>query len=325
MSHEASRLAWLTEEPQHGARLVLLALADSHNASTGLCCPSVARLANMTRLERKAVIRGLAELERLSVIGAERKNGCGSRYKLHFLDQSQNGTGDKMGPVPKRDGTGDKMGRDRSQNVTRNRERTGKEPGNGLVDQPAECQPNTPTAGSPEEPASTQPTPDKPSPSPECPPDAPEPTSATNTPTAEENPAPVTPKLTAEPLDHHFDAFVREYPRKVRSDKHATIQKTWLRMVTTPEIGTAILADVRFRKTTENWKQNRGRFVPDAGNYLANRKWLDPAAIIERLTHELDRHPGNHNSIHHNPQASPEVIEDFKAKRTRLNKLRKSE
>ena len=131
--------------------------------------------------------------------------------------------------------------------------------------------------------------------------------------------------LTAEPLDHHLDAFIREYPRKVRPDQLATIQKTWLRMVTTPEIGTAILADVRFRKTTENWKQNRGRYVPDAGNYLANRMWLDPAAIIERLTHEIDLHPGNHDSIHHNPQASPEVIADFKEKRIRLHKLRESE
>jgi hypothetical protein len=103
MSHEASRLAWLTTEPQHGARLVLLALADHHNASTNLCCPSVARLVETTRLERKAVLRAIAELEHHRIISTERKNGCGSRYTLHFLDQSQNGTGDKMGPVTKWD------------------------------------------------------------------------------------------------------------------------------------------------------------------------------------------------------------------------------
>jgi hypothetical protein len=321
MSHEATRLAWLTKEPQHGARLVLLALADHHNATTNECYPSVARLAETTLLERKAVIRGLAELERLGVIGTERKNGCRSQYNLHFLDQPQNGTGDKMGPATKEDSTSPKMGRDRSQNGTRNRERTGKEPGKVLIGEPAECQPNTPAAGSQEEPVSTQPPPGKPSPSPEYPPDAPEPTSATNTPTAKENPATATRNLTAEPLDHHFDAFVREYPRKVRSDKHATIQKTWLRMVTTPEIGTAILADVRFRKTTENWKRNSGQYVPGAGKYLADRKWLEPAAIIERLTHELDRHPGNHDSIHHKPAASAEIVADFKNKRTQLRQL----
>lgn len=166
MSHEATRLAWLTTEPQHGARLVLLALADHHNASTNLCCPSVARLVETTKLERKAVLRAIAELEHQRIISTERKNGCGSRYTLHFLDQSQNGTGDKMGPVTKEDTTSPKMGRDRSQNGTRNRERTGKEPGKVLIDEPAEC-----------------------------PPDAPEPTSAVITPSQKKNPATVARKL----------------------------------------------------------------------------------------------------------------------------------
>ena len=255
MSHEASRLAWLTTEPQHGARLVLLALADSHNASTGLCCPSVARLASMTRLERKAVIRGLAELERLGVIGTERKNGCGSRYKLHFLDQSQNGTGDKMGPVPKRDGTGDKMGRDRSQNGTRNRERTGKEPGNGLVEQPAECQPNTPAAGSQDEPASTEPTPDKPSPSPECPPDAPEPDSAVITPSEKKNPATVARTL-------------RPRPDKVTIQDRAR----WNEELRTIPAKVAELKELRAHRRKPTHKQD----VADLEHRLAELKaWLD--------------------------------------------------
>jgi hypothetical protein len=125
-----------------------LALADHHNATTNKCFPSVARLVETTRLERKAVIRGIADLERLGVIGTERKNGCHSRYNLHFLDQSQNGTGDKMGPVTKEDSTSPKMGRDRSQNGTRNRERTGKEPGEVLVGEPEERQPDASEAAS---------------------------------------------------------------------------------------------------------------------------------------------------------------------------------
>lgn len=296
MSHEATRLAWLTKEPQHGARLVLLALADHHNATTNKCFPSVARLVETTRLERKAVIRGLAELERLGVIGTERKNGCRSRYNLHFLDQSQNGTGDKMGPVTKEDTTSPKMGRDRSQNGTRNRERTGKEPGKVLIDEPAECPQDTPKAAS-----------------------------ATNTPPAKENPATVVRALTAEPLDHHFDNFLREYPKRVSPNGTAAVKSAWQKMVTSPEVAGDIIKDVRFRKTTENWNQNRGQYVPNPSNYLRDRKWLEPAAVTARLTHELERHPGNHDSIHHNPQASPEVIADFKEKRIRLHKLRESE
>jgi hypothetical protein len=127
-------------------------------------------LVETTRLERKAVIRGIADLERLGVIGTERKNGCHSRYNLHFLDQSQNGTGDKMGPVTKEDSTSPKMGRDRSQNGTRNRERTGKEPGEVLVGEPEERQP-----------------------------DASEAASATNTPPAKKNPTTVASKLRPRP------------------------------------------------------------------------------------------------------------------------------
>lgn len=128
MSHEATKLAWKIAEPCHGARLVFLSLANHHNSKTGLCCPSVARLVECTRLERKAVLRAIAELEQLGLIGAQRKNGCGSRYPLRFLDQSKNGTGDKTEPVTKRASTSPKMGQNQSQNVTRNQERTGKEP-----------------------------------------------------------------------------------------------------------------------------------------------------------------------------------------------------
>jgi hypothetical protein len=294
LSHEASRLAWLTKEPQHGARLVLLALADHHNATTNKCFPSVARLVETTRLERKAVIRGIAELERLGVIGTERKNGCHSRYNLHFLDQSQNGTGDKMGPVTKEDSTSPKMGRDRSQNGTRNRERTGKEPGKVLIGEPEERQP-----------------------------DASEAASATNTPPAKKNPATVPPKLRNKLPKDRYEEFLRLYPK--RTNLPDKVRKTWLRVASQPHNQEEILADVTFRKTTDDWTKNNGKYVPAPDKYLTHLLWVEPAALIARLTHEIDLHPGNHDSIHHNPQASPEVIADLKKKRIRLNKLRESE
>lgn len=294
MSHEASRLAWLTKEPQHGARLVLLALADHHNASTNLCCPSVARLVETTKLERKAVLRAIAELEHHRIISTERKNGCGSRYTLHFLDQSQNGTGDKMGPVTKEDTTSPKMGRDRSQNGTRNRERTGKEPGKVLIDEPAEC-----------------------------PPDAPEPTSATNTPTAEENRATLARKLRSKLPKDRYEEFLRLYPKRASQPHKA--RKAWLSVARQPHNQEEIIADVTFRKTTDDWTKDNGKYVPAPDRYLKRLLWVEPAAVIARLTHEIDLHPGNHDSFNHNPEASPEIIADLKEKRIRLNKLRESE
>jgi hypothetical protein len=294
MSHEATRLAWLTTEPQHGARLVLLALADHHNASTNLCCPSVARLVETTRLERKAVLRAIAELEHHRIISTERKNGCGSRYTLHFLDQSQNGTGDKMGPVTKEDTTSPKMGRDRSQNGTRNRERTGKEPGKVLIDEPGEC-----------------------------PPDAPEPTSAVITASQKKNPATVARKLRNKLPKDRFEEFLRLYPK--RTNQPDKVRKAWLSVASQPHNQEEIIADVTFRKTTDDWTKDNGKYIPAPDRYLTRLLWVEPAAIIERLTHEIDLHPGNHDSFNHNPEASAEVIADLKEKRIRLNKMRESE
>ena len=312
MSHEATNWAAGVRNIPAIAKLVLLRLADRADAN-GISYPSQSLLGAECCITERSVRNAVAELIRANLIVIDRPStpgGSTTRYRLTFATPEPRSGGEPhsgeeghSGEEPRSQKGGTTFRPPRKDVPVTPEPRSGK---------PSENHHSTLREPSGSETSST----------PECPPDAPEPTSATNTPTATENPAPVTPKLTAEPLDHHFDAFVREYPRKVRSDKHATIQKTWLRMVTTPEIGTAILADVRFRKTTENWKQNRGRFVPDAGNYLANRKWLDPAAIIERLTYEVDRHQGNPNSIHHNPEASAETVADFKTKRTELRHRR---
>lgn len=92
MSLEATKWAW-SSAAEHSARLVLLALADDHNGATGLCCPSVPRLMERTRLGKTSVLQGIAELERLGLVRVERKNGLGSRYLLAI------GTGSDSGPV----------------------------------------------------------------------------------------------------------------------------------------------------------------------------------------------------------------------------------
>lgn len=294
MSHKATKLAWKIAEACHGARLVLLSLAEHHNGKTGLCCPSVARLVECTRLERKAVLRAIAELEQMGLIGARRKNGCGSRYTLHFLDQSQNGTGDKTGPVKKRASTSPKMGRDRSQKVTRNQERTGKESGSGSSYETA-----------------------NPSPS------ALAPTSAVVMPPIKKNALAGGQAFTAGSFDLRFEEFLREYPKQVPEDRKDKVWNVWRRLVATPGTDIEILADVRFRKTTEDWKKDFGRYVPAPDRYLEGVKWLDPQALLLRLTDEIERHPGNSDSIFHDPHANPEVIAEFQAKRTRLRALEK--
>jgi hypothetical protein len=309
MSHEATNWAAELKGISPMAKLVLLRLADRADES-GICYPGQRRLAAECCITERTVRNALAELIFRSVViiqAPSTPRGETTRYLLTFATPEPRSGGEPHSGEEQRSQKGGTTFRPPRNHVP-------------VTPEPRSAEPSENHHSTLREPSGGET-----SSTPECPPDAPEPTSATNTPTAKQNPATVTRNLTAEPLDHHFDAFVREYPRKVRSDKHATIRKTWLRMVTTPEIGTAILADVRFRKTTENWKRNRGQYVPDAGKYLADRKWLDPAAVIERLTHEIDRHPGNPDSIYHDPSASQAIVENFKAKKARLRELQRGQ
>lgn len=83
MSRRATEWAWTTEA-EHGARLVLLALAEHHNGETGQCNPNVARLMKYTRLGKTVVVQAIAELEALGLVIVDRKAGCGSRYRFSF-------------------------------------------------------------------------------------------------------------------------------------------------------------------------------------------------------------------------------------------------
>ncbi len=295
MSRKASDLAWELRDPRHGARLVLLALADAHSETTGRCFPSVARLAERTCLERKAVMRAIAALRNLGLISTKRYRR-GLQYILHFIDQSQNGTGDKMSPVTKEACTSPKMECGRSQNVTRNQERTGKESGNGAVDASSERLPAVLNAAS-----------------------------APLIPPTKENPGEGAQKLKAESSDNGLDEFLREYPKRITERQVIEIRKLWCRTVISPAQAVEILADVRLRKTTDEWKTDGGRYVPSPVRYLEERKWDEPTAVIRRLTYEIGRHPGNRDSIFHDLQATPAVVADFQAKRCRLRELEKGQ
>lgn len=84
MSLPMSKLAWESTEAEHGARLVLLALADIHNEKTGQCNPNVSTLMKRTRLGKTAVVKAIAELEALGIVIVDRKTGCGSWYRFTF-------------------------------------------------------------------------------------------------------------------------------------------------------------------------------------------------------------------------------------------------
>ena len=66
------------------AKLVLLALADHYNESTGDAWPSIDRLVSVTEGSRSTVIRKLKKLEQVGFISREKRYNKTDVYRIHF-------------------------------------------------------------------------------------------------------------------------------------------------------------------------------------------------------------------------------------------------
>lgn len=81
MSLEA--ISWAFAQPLPPTqKLVLLSLADHHNAKTGQCNPSIARIADRTGLGRRTIVRALAGLGDADLVQKEKRTGKRSNYIL---------------------------------------------------------------------------------------------------------------------------------------------------------------------------------------------------------------------------------------------------
>lgn len=108
MSASATFWAW-KQQVTSTQKLALLALANCHNDATGQCNPSVAYIAASTGLNRKTVLKALAEIESSGLIVADKGNGFGNSYTLNT--SPKNGTGTEIGTSPKiGTGTSPKIG-----------------------------------------------------------------------------------------------------------------------------------------------------------------------------------------------------------------------
>lgn len=83
--------AWDQSVKPASAKLVLLCLADAHNAKTGKCFPSVSTIAERSGLDRKAVMSGIKKLESFGLISVAKKYGASNSYELRT--SAENGTG----------------------------------------------------------------------------------------------------------------------------------------------------------------------------------------------------------------------------------------
>lgn len=92
--YRGARADIFRSEMPGGLKLLALALVEFMPC----CRPSVMTLAAQCGVERKTVLRALARLERLGVIGIERRTGQRSQYVLQPVPSWRTGT--SKGPVP---------------------------------------------------------------------------------------------------------------------------------------------------------------------------------------------------------------------------------
>lgn len=95
MSYEATVQAWQSfavhKELAATRRIVLLALAECHNKTTGRCDPSLDELVRMTGMKRNTIPPSIRDLESAGLLSVTRAHGTKSSYDLH-LTSTENGT-----------------------------------------------------------------------------------------------------------------------------------------------------------------------------------------------------------------------------------------
>ncbi|GGJ22648.1 helix-turn-helix domain-containing protein [Neoroseomonas lacus] len=129
MSFAALKWAWERVGLPPSLKLVLLALAEHHNAETGRCDPGACRIATLTGLSERTVRSSLGMLASMGFIGIQRRDGRRSNFQLSTTMTSEaiagvqvsQGCSSRRGPLKPLQGTPETV-------AGLNQEETGKEP-----------------------------------------------------------------------------------------------------------------------------------------------------------------------------------------------------
>lgn len=104
MSIQAVAFVLDTQVPEVAAKMLLVCLANAHNHSTGLCCPSVARLSEESSMSRRSVQRWLKWLTENGLIETIEKQDKNGRQQSNEYRIVGFGRGVKLAPSPKSGG-----------------------------------------------------------------------------------------------------------------------------------------------------------------------------------------------------------------------------
>lgn len=102
MAIEVMTWVWSHSQSRHGARLVLLAVADYMNSGHSWAWPSMAELADKTRLKERAIQVAIADLAKLGELEVERgggPKGCNRYRVLMTTTPAENAPPQKMHPA----------------------------------------------------------------------------------------------------------------------------------------------------------------------------------------------------------------------------------
>jgi hypothetical protein len=97
MSIQAVGTVLEMDVPHVAAKMLLISMANAHNPSTGLCCPSMNRLAKEAGMSRSSVKRWMKWLTQEGYVEVQHQHGDDARqkaniYVLLFIDRGSNMT-----------------------------------------------------------------------------------------------------------------------------------------------------------------------------------------------------------------------------------------
>lgn len=105
-----------------------------------------------------------------------------------------------------------------------------------------------------------------------------------NAPTPTPTPTPTPLNLIAPP----FDIFWKAYPKKRAK---ANAEKAWMKINPNEQLLATILEKIELAKTSEEWKEKGGKFIPHPASWLNARGWEDEPTIV------LDSRKGDETKI----------------------------
>lgn len=112
MSAKATFWAWQQKGVGASAKLVLMCLADCHNADTGRCDPGAKYISEHTELNIKTIPSAIKKLENAGILTVEKRPGKTPNYALHITqnwDTPKTGT-PEIGYTQKRGNTPPEIG-----------------------------------------------------------------------------------------------------------------------------------------------------------------------------------------------------------------------